>query len=141
MMYVYLESKLFYTSPDVAISSNYELSNFHQFSFFKPAENGSADGLEADVVVIGSSAGEGIMAVRLAAGLKGRTVIVIKMGEFVPPTEFPLSQRQTSKVCDGRGFIGAFVSEDEKGLILGGKTCGGGGGSTLLNFSGSWAGS
>ena len=138
MMYVYLESKLFYTPSNIAINSNYELSNFHWFSFFKPAGNGSTDGLEADVVVIRSSAGEGIMAVRLAAGLKGRTVIVIDMGEFVPPTEFPLSQRQTSKVYDGRSGIGGFVSEDEKGLVLGGKTWGG---STLLNFSGSWAGS
>ncbi|KAI5813076.1 hypothetical protein BZA77DRAFT_129814 [Pyronema omphalodes] len=99
----------------------------HQFSFHNPE---AEEVIEVDVVIVGSGAGGGVVAARLAqAGIK---VLIVEKGEAVPTEDFPVEQMEHNRVYDGAA--GAFVTADGKGTILAGSSWGG---STVVNWSGS----
>jgi choline dehydrogenase-like flavoprotein len=96
----------------------------------QPLSDDGGDGtleLEADVVVVGSGAGGGVVAARLAEA--GRAVLVIEAGEFVPETEFSPHE------LDGfdRLYLdhGLTATTDLGIAILAGGTLGGG---TTVNW-------
>ncbi len=78
--------------------------------------------LEADVVVVGSGAGGGVAAARLAEA--GRAVLVVEAGEYVPETEMSANE------LDGfdRLYLdhGLTATRDLSVTILAGATLGGG---------------
>ena len=92
--------------------------------------------LEADVAIVGSGAGGGVVAAKLARltvqGGRKLKVVVVDRGECVPIEQLPVEQTEIQRIYDGPS--GAFTTKDGKGAILAGSTWGG---STTVNYSGS----
>ncbi|KAK9711515.1 hypothetical protein K7432_007775 [Basidiobolus ranarum] len=88
--------------------------------------------LEYDVVVIGTGAGGGVVAGRLAsAGLK---VLVLEKGGFYNMDQLPLTEAESyHHLYEGNGSI---ISEDSGASFIAGSTFGGG---TFVNWSASLA--
>ncbi|HET7676716.1 MAG TPA: GMC family oxidoreductase [Candidatus Limnocylindrales bacterium] len=84
--------------------------------------------LEADVVVVGSGAGGGLVAARLAEA--GRSVIVVEAGPWVPEPELPTSELEGYE----RLFLdrGLTSTSDLGVVMLAGGAVGGG---TLVNWA------
>ena len=84
--------------------------------------------LDADVVVVGSGAGGGVVAARLAE--RGRDVIVIEAGGYRPEVAMPTSEAEAWREM----FLdrGATSTDDLSFTILGGATLGGG---TTVNWT------
>lgn len=112
------------------------LPDVHRFTFrtFPGARKIAL--LEADVVIVGSGAGGGVVAAKLAGltaqGGRKLKVVVADKGECVPIEQLPVEQAEIQRVYDGPS--GALMTRDGKGAILAGSTWGGG---TTVNFSGS----
>lgn len=84
--------------------------------------------LDADVVVVGSGAGGGVAAARLATA--GRSVLVVEAGPFIPDAELPtLEARAMEQLYLDRG---AAASADLAVTILAGSCLGGG---TTINWT------
>jgi glutamate dehydrogenase/leucine dehydrogenase len=96
---------------------------FHSFSQTEEV-------LDADIVIVGSGAGGGVVALKLA-GL-GKKVVVVEKGECILVEQMPVEQLENERIYDGEG--GAFVTADGKGTILAGSNWGG---STTVNLLGS----
>lgn len=84
--------------------------------------------LTADVVVVGSGAGGGVVAARLAAA--GRDVLVIEAGSATTEPDFPGDELAALRRLYWRG--GLTQTEDRNVTILAGGTLGGG---TTVNWS------
>lgn len=84
--------------------------------------------LEADVVVVGSGAGGGVLAARLAAA--GRDVLVVESGGNHTEPDFPGDELGALRRLYWRG--GLTQTEDRNVTILAGGTLGGG---TTVNWS------
>ena len=84
--------------------------------------------LDADVVVVGSGAGGGVVAARL--GEAGRSVLVVEAGGHRPEGQMPVSEGEAWREM----FLdrGATSTEDLAITILAGSTLGGG---TTVNWS------
>ena len=84
--------------------------------------------IEADVVVVGSGAGGGVVAAELAR--RGRSVVVVEAGPFVRESEMPLAE------IDGleRMYLDhGLLASDDAGLVLfSGSVLGGG---TTINWA------
>lgn len=95
-----------------------------------PARGGAADDvveLDADVVVVGSGAGGGVMAAELARA--GRSVVVLEAGAFVPEPEMPTNELDAfDRLYLNRGLVASW---DGAVVILAGGTVGGG---TTVNW-------
>ena len=87
--------------------------------------------LQADVVVVGSGAGGGVVAADLAAG--GRSVVVLEAGPFVDETTMPASELDSFD----RLYLdhGLAATRDGAVTLLAGAAVGGG---TLINWM-TWA--
>jgi choline dehydrogenase-like flavoprotein len=96
-----------------------------------PFEGGSADepiGLEADVVVVGSGAGGGVVAAEAAEA--GRSVIVLEAGPFVDEASMPRDELDAySRLYLNHGLLSTW---DASVMMLAGSGVGGG---TLVNWS------
>ncbi|KAF8251782.1 FAD/NAD(P)-binding domain-containing protein [Wilcoxina mikolae CBS 423.85] len=110
---------------DVRPSSRPDVHSFSFHSF-----SGAAEAMDVDIVIIGSGAGGGVVAAKLA-GL-GKKVVVVEKGECIPVEQMPVEQLEHERLYDGAA--GAFVTADGKGTILAGSNWGG---STTVNFLGS----
>ena len=88
--------------------------------------------MEADVVVVGSGAGGGVVAAELAR--RGRSVVVVEAGPFVREAEMPLTE------IDGldRMYLDhGLLASDDAGLVLfSGSVLGGG---TTINWASCFA--
>jgi choline dehydrogenase-like flavoprotein len=83
--------------------------------------------LEADVAIVGSGAGGGVIAARLAAA--GRSVVVLEAGPFVSETDMPRDELSAfDRVYLNHGFN---VSWDASIMTMAGAGVGGG---TLVNW-------
>jgi choline dehydrogenase-like flavoprotein len=91
------------------------------------AEHGAPVELEADVVVVGSGAGAGVMAAELAKG--GRSVLVVEAGPFVDESTMPRDELDAY----GRLYLnyGLLTTWDGSITMLAGSGVGGG---TLVNW-------
>ncbi len=90
--------------------------------------DGDAILLEADVVVVGSGAGGGVVAADLARA--GRSVVVVEAGPFVPEPEMPVDELAAfDRLYLNHGFN---VSWDASIMTLAGGALGGG---TVVNWS------
>jgi len=100
-------------------------SPFHRFEFERfPATDSGFIELEADIVIVGSGAGGGVVAAKLASQFKGtKRIVVLERGDYIPQSQLPLRQTDYNKLYDGS--IGAFMTKDGKGAILAGATWGG----------------
>ena len=89
--------------------------------------------LHADVVVVGSGAGGGVAAARIARAFAGRglRVYVLERGEHIAPHDFPLSEATQGRLYAGGGVV---RSVDGNAAMLAGQTWGGG---TTVNYSAS----
>eukprot|EP00887_Chlorella_sp_A99_P002220 scaffold21.g2220.t1 len=87
--------------------------------------------IKADAVVVGSGAGGGVAAARLAAA--GLQAVVLEKAGFVPAAEMTLQEGQSFETMYERG--GILSSEDGSVSILAGATLGGG---TRINWR-EWA--
>jgi hypothetical protein len=110
---------------DVRPSSRPDVHSFSFHSFSQTEEV-----LDADIVIVGSGAGGGVVALKLA-GL-GKKVVVVEKGECILVEQMPVEQLENERIYDGEG--GAFVTADGKGTILAGSNWGG---STTVNLLGS----
>ncbi|KAJ3388069.1 hypothetical protein HDU84_000312 [Entophlyctis sp. JEL0112] len=112
-----------------------DLSGVWKPSFLDIAElaetqNSKTVKLTADVVVVGSGAGGGVVAAELAtAGFK---VIVLEKGKYCPPEELTHNELQSLEAFYENQ--GVFQSDNGSILILAGATFGGG---TFVNWSAS----
>jgi choline dehydrogenase-like flavoprotein len=88
--------------------------------------------LEADVVVVGSGAGGGVVAARLASA--GLDVLVLEAGPYLPETELPLGEAEAMQ----RLYLdqGTTATSDLGVTILAGASLGGG---TTINWTTSLA--
>jgi choline dehydrogenase-like flavoprotein len=88
--------------------------------------------LEADVVVVGSGAGGGVVAQELAK--RGRSVVVVEAGPFIRETEMPLTE------IDGldRMYLehGLLTTDDAGVVMFSGSVLGGG---TTVNWASCFA--
>jgi choline dehydrogenase-like flavoprotein len=83
--------------------------------------------LEADVAIVGSGAGGGVIAARLAAA--GRSVVVLEAGSFVPEPEMPRDELSAfDRLYLNHGFN---VSWDASIMTMAGAGVGGG---TVVNW-------
>lgn len=92
--------------------------------------NGETE-LTADVLVIGSGAGGGVVAAELAAA--GQDVLIVEKGPYYAETEF--HGREKDAMASMFERAGALVSADLGMLLLAGSTLGGG---TTVNWSASF---
>jgi choline dehydrogenase-like flavoprotein len=92
-----------------------------------PSESDAPVALDADVVVVGSGAGGGVVAAELARA--GRSVIVIEAGPFVDETSMPRGELDAySRLYLNHGLLSTW---DGSVTILAGSGVGGG---TLVNW-------
>lgn len=112
------------------------LPDVHRFTFHTFLRDREPALLEADIVIVGSGAGGGVVAAKLAGltvqGGRKLKVVVVDRGECVPIEQLPVEQTEIQRIYDGPS--GAFTTKDGKGAILAGSTWGG---STTVNYSGS----
>jgi len=87
--------------------------------------------LESDIVIVGSGAGGGVCAARLAQELcpLGVTVTILEKAGFLCPTDMPLPEMPLAQVAYGNA--GAITTRDGHGLCVTGETWGGG---TTINW-------
>ncbi|MEX2195511.1 MAG: FAD-dependent oxidoreductase [Thermoleophilaceae bacterium] len=90
------------------------------------AVSGPEATLTADAVVVGSGAGGGVIAARIAQA--GRSVVVLEMGRYQNEADFNQQELKTLELYLGGGLLG---SEDGSMSILAGATLGGG---TVVNY-------
>lgn len=87
--------------------------------------------LEADVVIVGSGAGGGVVAAELS--MAGHSVIVIEKGGYFTDSDFSGRELEsTDKLFENRGFL---TSRDLSVIVLAGSSLGGG---TTVNWSASF---
>ncbi len=91
------------------------------------AVNGETTELDADVCVIGSGAGGGVIAAELARA--GRTVVVLEMGSYRNESDF--HQLELAGMFELYLGGGLAASEDGSIAVLAGSTLGGG---TVVNY-------
>ncbi|KAI5780378.1 hypothetical protein EDC01DRAFT_730619 [Geopyxis carbonaria] len=103
-----------------------------QFEAFDSSSTTGND-LTADVVVIGSGAGGGVAAARLAEA--GLNVIVLEKGEYVSRKELPLDEMDAYRRLYEGSPLGILRTPDNNGTIFAASTWGGG---TAVNWSASW---
>lgn len=84
--------------------------------------------LEADVVVVGSGSGGGVVAATLAAA--GRDVLVLEAGDAVAPADLPGDEARALQELYWRA--GTVTTDDGNVAILAGRTLGGG---STVNWS------
>ncbi|RHZ46663.1 hypothetical protein Glove_609g34 [Diversispora epigaea] len=121
-------STIGYPGPDPRINSRLytdNLKNFPVYEFIQVPPEGLE--LQFDVVVIGSGAGGGVVAARLAKA--GYKVLVIEKGKYYHQSELTLTQEDSTTKLYERG--GTLTNEDNSIGILAGSTFGGG---TTVNF-------
>ncbi len=94
----------------------------------RPADGDDELELEADTVVVGSGAGGGVIAARLAAA--GRDVIIVEAGGNHTEEDFPGDEVGALRTLYWRG--GLTQTEDRNVTLLAGGTLGGG---TTVNWS------
>ena len=94
---------------------------------FGPADPGLGLEIDADVVIVGSGAGGGVVAAELAR--VGRSVVVLEAGEFVPEAEMPTDEL----AAYDRLYLdhGLTATVDGAVAILAGSSVGGG---TTINW-------
>ena len=93
-----------------------------------PLDVGSDMTLDADVVIVGSGAGGGVMAGELAAA--GRDVLVLEKGPCVNEADFTHREVETlERMYDA----GALMTTDDLGLVVLQGSCLGGG--TVINYT------
>ena len=96
-----------------------------------PLQIRSSDTLSADVLIIGSGAGGGVLAGELSAA--GQDVLVVEKGGYHNESDFNGNERQsTEHFFEKRG---ALTSSDTTMMILAGSTLGGG---TVVNWTASF---
>jgi len=108
-----------------------ENPKFHVFDFEElPAGDVNID---ADVVIVGSGSGGGVVAARMMKEFEGQglRVYVLERGEWIPTDQLPLSE-----ASHGRMYAGGGVVRTVSGNVamVAGSTWGGG---TAINYSGS----
>jgi choline dehydrogenase-like flavoprotein len=92
-----------------------------------PAVVGGGIAIEADVVVVGSGAGGGVVAADLAAA--GRSVVVLEAGPFVDEATMPATELDSfDRLYLDQGLASTW---DGAALLLAGSAVGGG---TLINW-------
>ncbi|KAI5779367.1 hypothetical protein EDC01DRAFT_621566 [Geopyxis carbonaria] len=101
---------------------------FYQFGFAAPPAEAV---MEADVVIVGSGAGGGVVAARLLADVPGLRVVVVERGEWIPNDQFPLAQGAYGRFLAGGGGV---MTEGGGVRVLAGNTWGGG---TTVNYGAS----
>ncbi len=94
----------------------------------RPDDDVEAWTVQADAVVVGSGAGGGVVAARLAAA--GREVVVLEAGGALAEADFPGDEVSALRRLYWRG--GLTQTEDRNVTILAGGTLGGG---TTVNWS------
>lgn len=109
-------------NPSSALKGTKEI---YRFTFNETETN-----IDADIVIVGSGAGGGVVSATLSEALPGKKIVIIESGEYVPQTDMPVSQDQTGKLTDGP--LSSFTTADNTGIVLAGKAWGG---STAINFS------
>lgn len=92
-----------------------------------PLEIDSAQTLEADVLVIGSGAGGGVVAAELAAA--GYDVLIVEKGRFYRDDQFPADELTGLRELYERH--GSLTTSDGATIVLAGSTVGGG---TTVNW-------
>ncbi|ORX96184.1 long-chain fatty alcohol dehydrogenase [Basidiobolus meristosporus CBS 931.73] len=119
-----------YPGPDPLRDTKRLSLSLNEYQFLEVPAQGAT--LEYDVVVVGTGAGGGVVAGRLAsAGLK---VLVLEKGQFYSMDQLPLTEAESYHyLFEGNGSV---VSEDGGLTLLAGSTFGGG---TQVNWSASLA--
>lgn len=108
--------------PDVAPPTNRPI---------KPLTFTGETTLQADVVIVGSGAGGGVMAAELATA--GLDVIVLEKGDYHAETDFDgLELSSNQRLFENQGL---FTTADLGVVLLAGSTLGGG---TVINWSASF---
>lgn len=106
---------------------------FYQFTFedFSSTPAPGLIELEADVVIVGSGSGGGVVAARLTTEFPNKRIVIVEKGEFVPPDQLPVPMDAYKRLYDGT--FGAFLTTDNKGAIMAGSSWGGSG---VVNYAG-----
>lgn len=100
-------------------------------SGIRPLEIAGDTTLEADAVVVGSGAGGGVAAARLAEA--GKSVVVLEQGRYVPPQAFHGRELDALRELYWAG--GTLASRDGAVAVLAGACLGGG---TTVNWTSSF---
>ncbi|ORY00781.1 long-chain fatty alcohol dehydrogenase [Basidiobolus meristosporus CBS 931.73] len=119
-----------YPGPDPLRDTKKLSLNLNEYQFLEVPAQGAT--VEYDVVIVGTGAGGGVVAGRLAsAGLK---VLVLEKGQFYNMDQLSLTEAESYHyLFEGNGSV---VSEDGGLTLLAGSTFGGG---TFVNWSASLA--
>lgn len=77
--------------------------------------------MEADVVVIGTRSGSGVVAAKLAEKQGGLRVLVVEKGDYFHQESLPLDEKRSGTMLEGGG-IDFLRSLDENGVYFAGST-------------------
>lgn len=132
---------LYYALPDeTGRNSNWDTMAYpppphmapeHPISAIMPVDSSHGTGLQADVVIVGSGAGGGVVAYELAAA--GLDVVVLEKGSYYAEPDFNGSELEgTRRLYENKGVV---PSDDQGMLMMAGSTLGGG---TTVNWSASF---